>query len=283
MNHYALSPTTNYCLCVSGGRSSGYLLKQIIAANNGLPLNAVCVFNNTGKEREETLIFVDAMSREWGIPITWLEYWYDTKAKGVRGIPKQKHKVVTFQTASRNGEPFAAMIENKRRLPSVTRRICTAELKVLTSERYLKRELGWQSWRDVIGIRRDEYHRAERMMAARCTIDMPMFWAKVTKKNVQNYWRKNNFDLGIDSTLGNCDACFLKGRSNLLHTFRKEPERAIWWSNMERLVNYRQVSAENINWFRKDFSMSQLLDMAQRQGDLFDGIDDAKVDCFCGD
>ena len=259
------------------------MLRQILDANAGLPDNAVCVFNNTGKEREETLVFVDEMAKRWGVNIVWLEYWYDKTAKGVKGKPKQKHRVVNFATASRNGEPFAEMIKNKQYLPNVTHRICTAELKVETSKRYLQRELGWDRWRDIVGIRRDEYRRAERIMKARCTIDVPMFWAKVMKEDVNGYWKQSEFDLGIDSTMGNCDACFLKGRSNLLQTFRNEPERAQWWVDMEAEVGWRNVRNKNAKQFRQDFSMKELLDMASRQDDLFDEAGDAKVDCFCGD
>ena len=60
----------------SGGRSSGFMLHNILQAYDGkLPENCCVVFTNTGKEREETLVFVDRCSKEWEVPIVWLEYW----------------------------------------------------------------------------------------------------------------------------------------------------------------------------------------------------------------
>lgn len=43
----------------SGGRTYGYMLKQFIDANNGLPDDCLVTFANTGKEEEATLEFVD--------------------------------------------------------------------------------------------------------------------------------------------------------------------------------------------------------------------------------
>jgi len=49
----------------SGGRTSAYMLHQIIAAHDGLlPDDIVVCFANTGKERPETLDFVQRCSIE---------------------------------------------------------------------------------------------------------------------------------------------------------------------------------------------------------------------------
>ena len=48
----------------SGGRTSAYMLKQIIDAHRGkLPDDVHVAFANTGKEREETLRFVNECAR----------------------------------------------------------------------------------------------------------------------------------------------------------------------------------------------------------------------------
>jgi 3'-phosphoadenosine 5'-phosphosulfate sulfotransferase (PAPS reductase)/FAD synthetase len=77
------------------------MLYRILEANNmTLPSDNYVIFCNTGKEHEATLEFVKQCQDQWNIPITWLEY-----AKN-----DQKFKEVTFETASRNGEPFEQMI-----------------------------------------------------------------------------------------------------------------------------------------------------------------------------
>jgi predicted phosphoadenosine phosphosulfate sulfurtransferase len=57
----------------SGGRTSGLMLWSILQAHGGsLPDNVKVCFANTGKEREETLDFIQACSTRWDTHITWL-------------------------------------------------------------------------------------------------------------------------------------------------------------------------------------------------------------------
>ena len=101
MNPYKiLEPTV---ISFSGGRSSAYMLYKILEANNGLPEDAIVCFSNTGKEEEATLEFVRDCSLNWNVPIIWLEYKWADK-------PADRWKQVTFETASRQGEPFMEMI-----------------------------------------------------------------------------------------------------------------------------------------------------------------------------
>lgn len=59
----------------SGGRTSAFLLKQILDAHGGtLPADVHVAFANTGKERPETLDFVRECSERWNVKIRWLEY-----------------------------------------------------------------------------------------------------------------------------------------------------------------------------------------------------------------
>lgn len=55
-------------ICFSGGRSSGYLLHQILEVNGGLPDQCVVTFQNTGKEVIETLDFIAEVSARWNVP-----------------------------------------------------------------------------------------------------------------------------------------------------------------------------------------------------------------------
>ena len=120
------------CISFSGGRTSGYMLWRILDANGGkLPDDAVVVFANTGKEDEATLKFVHDCETNWNVPIVWLEYC-------AHEDPKQRFKVVNYQTASRNGEPFEAVIRQRNYLPNPVTRFCTAEMKIRTIHKYLK-------------------------------------------------------------------------------------------------------------------------------------------------
>ena len=96
-------------LSFSGGRTSAYLLKKVLDANDGiLPEDSLCVFANTGKEEEATLEFVQNCSEKWSVNIHWVEY----RSSG------KKFAEVNFNTASRRGEPFEEMIRHYGYLPN---------------------------------------------------------------------------------------------------------------------------------------------------------------------
>ena len=62
MNPFLIKEPT--CISFSGGRTSAYMLYQVLQANDGLPSEAKVCFANTGKEDEATLRFVDRCSKE---------------------------------------------------------------------------------------------------------------------------------------------------------------------------------------------------------------------------
>ncbi len=98
----------------SGGRTSGYMLKHIVDAHGGrLPEDIAVVFANTGMERPETLEFVDTCATAWGVPIVWVEYDWDAP---------HRTRIVDRRTASRGGEPYAALIARKGFVPNATLR-----------------------------------------------------------------------------------------------------------------------------------------------------------------
>ena len=118
----------------SGGRTSGYMLKKIVDAYGGrLPDSIAVAYANTGMERPETLDFVDICSREFGVEIAWLEFLWDAP---------HRTRIVDHATASRNGEPYAALIDRKGFVPNVTLRACSSFLKRDRIESYARHRLG---------------------------------------------------------------------------------------------------------------------------------------------
>lgn len=262
-----------HVLNISGGRSSAYMLRKTLDAHGGtLPGRTEAIFANTGKERAETLDFVAALTEQWGVPITWLELAFVPTGK-----PKTRAVVVDRATASLAGEPFDAMLASVSFMPSVTQRICTSELKVLTIDRYLwnTRKLTKRQTRKVIGFRHDEPARWRPAVYQECEIAYPMVEARVAAEDVAEFWRRQPFDLGITSELGNCDLCYLKGRANLLATIRAEPWRADWWIEAER----RRGRTFRVGESFADLRAAALAGEAGA-GDVDGGAD---LPCFCSD
>jgi 3'-phosphoadenosine 5'-phosphosulfate sulfotransferase (PAPS reductase)/FAD synthetase len=259
MNPYIL-PEGNVLISFSGGRTSGYMLHQILEANGGLPDRAKVTFANTGREMPETLDFVQECSDRWNVPITWLEY--------NRRDNKVTYDVVSHNSASRNGEPLAKLFSSRSYLPNVVSRFCTAETKIRTIKRYLVQEHKWKHWHSCIGIRADEARRIQKGPSKdRWTFWYPLYEAQATKRTVMDFWNSQNFDLQLvgpngQTPKGNCDGCFLKSEATLAMMWREHPDRMQWWADMEKQIG---------GTFHKSRSYEELGSFVSRQGDwIFD-------------
>lgn len=266
------------CISFSGGRTSAYLLWRVLQANDGLPDEAKVVFANTGKEEEATLQFVEDCSRNWQIPITWLEFRNE----------ETPFAVVNFKTASRNGEPFEALIRKRSYLPNVVARFCTVELKVRTMHRYLK-AIGWTEWDSFLGIRADEPRRVARIAnndyGSHETKCAPLAQVGIGAKDVGDFWKSQPFDLGLPNfngvTMhGNCDLCYLKPATQIMSLIAEKPERAVWWARMEALALASKPSGAVFNKDRPSYA--QMLQFSKDQRDMFDPAEES-IPCFCGD
>lgn len=278
MNPFQITEPT--CISFSGGRTSAFMLYKVLEAHDmSLPEDAVVCFANTGKEDEATLKFVHDCETHWNVKIHWLEYQDAEESK-------DRWKEVTFETASRNGEPFEAVIRKKQYLPNPVTRFCTIEMKIRTIANFLfsrgmcdtRSEGEHMSW---VGIRADEPRRSAKISRDRT----PLVTAGVGKEEVGLFWKNQSFDLGLPNFNGvtyhgNCDLCFLKGESQTRSLIAEKPERAIWWAKMEALALASKPDGAK---FRKDRdSYQKMYEFAQNQMPMFDKADDS-IPCFCGD
>lgn len=268
---------TPTCISFSGGRTSAYMLWRVLQSNGGLPHETIVCFANTGKEREETLAFVKRCEDEWNVPITWLEFRDD----------ENRYAIVDFEIASRNGEPFEALIRKRNYLPNPVTRFCTIELKIRPMAQHLIK-LGFSNSKSeaenmsMIGMRADEQRRAAKILDKS---RIPLVTAGVTKEIVGDFWRSQSFDLALPNNNGvtmhgNCDLCFLKGGHQVMSLIAEKPQSAVWWARMEALALASKPSGAV---FRSDRpSYAQMLKFSEQQQNLFDPQEEA-ISCFCGD
>ncbi len=218
----------------SGGRSSAYLLWRIIEAHGGtLPDNVVVTFANTGREMPATLDFVRDCAAAWNINVRWLEFRW---APGGPSVVEVSHN-----SASRDGEPFEALIKSKSYLPNPVSRFCTIEMKIRTIKRFVRSELKWDHWTSVVGLRADEPRRVAKALDRGKTKKdrwhnaCPLAAAGIQEIDVLQFWRKQPFDLRLAGAWeGNCDGCFLKGRAQISAMFATHPDRMLWWQEQEK-------------------------------------------------
>lgn len=176
-------------LNVSGGRTSALMLRRVLDAHGGrLPANVHAVFCNTGKEREETLSFLNRCAQEWSVQIRWVERAPDVLFRW---------REVDFGSASRNAEPFDRLIIDKSFLPNAVMRFCTQELKIVPARNFMLAH-GYEDWVSVVGLRADEPSRVARIRQrdhGQWTVACPLFDAGVTRQDVDTFWKSQPFGL----------------------------------------------------------------------------------------
>ena len=262
-------------ISLSGGRTSAFMLHEILRAHEGkLPDDVVVAFANTGKEREETLRFVHECGSRWGVDIHWIE-WVD------RGFGFER---VGLNSASRNGEPFEMLIAKKSRLPNGHERWCTQYLKVKPIFGLMRHLLGLEpgSYEEIIGLRYDEGLRIFRGLDraakdGRC-VSYPLSKAKVTKSHVADFWQQQPFFLDLEPWEGNCTLCFQKGKGIRKRIIRDHPEEPAWWAKQE---------ADTGGQFDKRDSVADLVQQVRTTPMLWeplaDSLDDnMEYDVECG-
>jgi 3'-phosphoadenosine 5'-phosphosulfate sulfotransferase (PAPS reductase)/FAD synthetase len=281
----------------SGGRTSGYMLKKIIDAYEGqLPEDVYVVFANTGKEMPQTLDFVNECSEKWNCKIHWLELEIAEER------PIYRTKEVTYETASRNGEPFAELIKKRQMIPNTFTRFCTQDLKINVMKRFIKNK-GFKEWTMIVGLRHDEPMRVAKQNKQN-DLDtnpwdsvMPLYQDKITKKDVHNFWEKNNFDLELpvingQTVAGNCDLCFLKGSKIKMMLIKEKPELVDWWIEQEeknllvaekRLGKKLESHEKPFTQFSKQLSYVELVEKSKQNERQIDLFPDDSISCFCHD
>ena len=251
----------------SGGRSSGFMLWNILEAHKGtLPDDVKVIFANTGLEHHETYEFIHRIEQAW-CEVVWLEY-------ALNDENKHDFKIVDYKSASRTGEPFDKLIQKKKYLPNPIARLCTENLKIKTIGRYCKQVLGFKQWLNVVGLRFDEPKRVARMRQRDNAI-IPMADANHSKWDVLEFWVGEEIDLNLPikgNIYSNCVGCFLKGYKTLEAIAISQPKYLEWWSDTEEQTG---------NKFRIDRpNYANIKYNAYRQL-AFDFGD--SVPCFCTD
>lgn len=212
----------------SGGRTSAYMLRRVL--DIGLDRDVHVLFANTGKEAPETLDFIDECASRWDCPIGWVE-----RARGGGFVE------VTHGTASRRGEPFDALIDERGYVPHPGAPYCSTELKARVMRDWM-RSRGYDDWTAAIGIRSDERSRVAKLRGQRREggdIALPLAEAGIDMGPINAFWSGQPFALGCHQYEGNCDLCFKKSGVKVASSVDRNPSRAAWWAAAEMRTGTR--------------------------------------------
>jgi len=250
----------------SGGRTSGVMTKKCLDAMSE-HFEIVVGFANTGQEDERTLRFVHQCDQIFGFRTVWLEAVVNPEMGA-----GTTHRIVTYETASRHGEPFEAVIQNYG-IPHHSFPHCTREMKLQPMESYL-RSIGWSDYYTAIGIRPDESRRVNKK-ATKHKFIYPLidfFW--MDKQDVNDWWKDQPFDLEILEHEGNCKTCWKKSDPKLFRLLREQPESFQFFDRMEK--RYPRVGPEFVKdptrpdrvFFRRGRSTQNMIAAAEALADV---------------
>lgn len=245
----------------SGGRTSAVMTKLCVDKFSETHDIAI-TFANTGSEHENTLKFVDQCDKHFGWNVVWVEAVVNPeKGQGIR------HKIVTFETAARNGEPLEADFA-KHGLPGPGWLHCTRDTKELPIKDYLKSVLGWK-WGEfwiAIGIRADEMDRVSQNRE-KLKFVYPLVDAGWAKEDVKQECASWPFDLDLKGEhYGNCTWCWKKSLRKHLTLAKESPEVFDFPRRMEK--KYSNITAPNDpnasrQMFRGNMTTVEIIEMAR--------------------
>lgn len=269
----------------SGGRTSAFMGKFLLEYPKYKEYDKVFIFANTGKEKEETLEFIDRCDKEWNLNVIWLEAKIN-KEKGVGTT----YKIVDFETSSRNGNPFEDMLKVYS-MPNNFASNCTRELKQVPIHKYIK-HLNYDKVIMAMGIRYDERHRKSNNAEQENIIYPLCDDIKVDSQFIRKFWDNQCFDLQLKDYQGNCDLCFKKSVRKRLTMIKENPKDSDWWVEMENKYGTDKIprfdlrtnkSIEDlISLSKQPFkTIEDLHELSKKQGSLFDNDMDYETDCFC--
>lgn len=222
----------NLLVSFSGGETSAYMAHWL-KLNKSHEYDMVFVFANTGQENEQTLEFVDRCDKYFNLDLVWVEaVVHHNERKGCT------HRIVNFESASRNGEPFEEVIK-KYMIPNKGNNHCTRELKLNPIKSYM-RSIGWKKsdYFTAVGIRSDEIDRISEKR-----IENKLYYPLVsdvsaTKPMINDFWRRMPFRLELKGYEGNCMTCWKKSARKLATIAKKNPERFDFFRRMEEKYGY---------------------------------------------
>lgn len=252
------------CLSFSMGESSAFMTEWCLQHLKD-EYEMVVVLANTGEEDEKSLEFADKCDKHF----KWNMVWVEAKVNHIHNKGTEC-TVVTYETASRKGQPFEAII-SKYGIPNQPFPHCNRELKLAPINWYLKHFLEWgNDYYTAIGIRSDEPLRLNWDKAKERKLIYPLAThVRMTKPKINLFWNNQLFRLEIKSYEGNCKTCWKKSKRKLMTISKENPEKFDFFRKMEDEYGYfipesRDGNVElPIRFFRKNESVEDIFEDAK--------------------
>lgn len=247
----------------SSGESSAFMAKWC-KENLSDEYEIIFIMANTSEENEQSLLFADKCDKHFKLGLIWVE----CMTNPINGIGVTA-KVVSFESACRDGSIFEAMIA-KHGIPNQNFPHCTRELKEYTIKAYC-RQIGWTDYYTAIGYRIDEDERANAKADEKKHIYPLIDLIPMTKPAINRFWREMPFRVELAGYEDNCKVCWKKSLRKLLTIAKHHPERFENFKKWEvKYGNYIPESRKEnqktilpLRFFRGNLSVDDILRMSK--------------------
>jgi hypothetical protein len=290
-----ISDKPRLAISFSGGRTSAYM-SILVLAKFGESHDIRSTFVNTGCEDERTLEFVHDCDRHiFEGQLEWIEPVTNETGTGMTASP------VTFESCSRNGEPYEASVA-KYGVYGPTNPACNTRLKTAPLQ-WWRAHKGWAygTYDTAIGIRSDEIDRISQFKKEKRLV-YPLVQAGITKRDVLRYMSQFEWDLKIPGEhYGNCVWCWKKTLRKHLTLAKENPSVFEFPAMLEEKYGHMNPGNNPAQdrprvFFRKNLSAREIVQMSETEyfkpwkdksdsPSLFDDEFDADLDVGggCGD
>jgi hypothetical protein len=247
-------------ITVSGGRSSAMMARHIQTHEKYVKYEKVFVFCNTGMERPETIEFLKNIEKHWNMPIVKIQGVYSNDlGTGV------KYKIVDWENLDMKAKTFSKMIEHKNKgifkgLPNQNAPYCSENLKTLPAKKLCDDIFGVNNYKIAIGFRKEDMPKritfAEiKEQKQKIFPLLTDFYTPISQLDLNKWWKKQLFRLGIHGKLGNCEICYKKSEETLIENIIYGTRFIDWQEEQEN--KYESTS------FRGHKSIKDLVKMAK--------------------
>jgi hypothetical protein len=242
----------NLLVSFSGGETSAFLAWWLW--NNKRDVyNMVFVFANTGDEEEETYKFIHQCEIEFGFKIHWVE----ALVSEIKGVGT-KHQLKTFDSASRNREPYVDVIK-KYGIPNQNFPHCNREMKLSPIKSFAKEYFNGEKYFTAIGIRCDEFDRISKDHKKNRIIYPLITDIRMDKARISKWWSDQSFRVNLPSYKTNCRTCWKKSTNILCKIYNDNPEYFNFNLEMEE-----KYGGGKYVFFRKGLSTIDLIELAKK-------------------
>lgn len=263
-------PNEIHVVSFSGGKTSAFLVYIMEIMRVVYNWNVHYVMMDTGAEHEATYAFVRNIVKYWGIKLTCIRTMVNpTMNVGVR------YKVIGIDELVPDLKPWKAMVA-KYGVPSVNTPYCSSRLKQEPHDKLCDDMFGRGNYTTWLGIRADEPNRLSHFsnIIDMFDVEKPMlrpirYLAEISqkgKKQINDWWADQPFNLELAPHMGNCVFCVKKVEPKLIAAAKSEPAHALAFEKMLNAPSVRRKDTDKYGHgviYRGQLSMTDINRLAK--------------------